>query len=424
MSVIDGGARRARWVPPERPDWLRRINAEGELFGPRSVVPLDARSLIDTAMSNAGLEDFGEDDWREPFEVLVRSLDTESRLNLMGRLMTRSDLVITLEARLRVEAAYREHPEIDDERIIAPIVIVGQGRSGTSMLHNALAEDPANGTVRNWEALFPCPPPERSSYADDPRIARADGLTTQWNRVAPSIESMHEFGGSVPTESIHLHCLSFRSPAWFDLFGQVPTYTAYMMGQDPAQAYRYEKRVLKLLQWRNPRRTWVMKSPYTLTHMPAVLDVYPDVGFVWTHRDPVKALASVVSLIGTLHWIRSDYPFLGDSLAQFTNSDLAAGMMSQPIRWLDNGVLPRERLCNVQYPDLVANPVTAIEGIYRFFDLDFSDAGRAAITDYFARNTRSSRPTHTYDLGTTDEIALEREAFKAYQDYFDVRDEI
>ena len=292
------------------------------------------------------------------------------------------------------------------------------------MLQNVLSADPNNGTVLNWEAQFPCPPPEAATYDTDPRIDRADGITTQWNRVAPSIESMHEFNGRVPTESIHLHCLSFRSPGWLDLFGQSPSYSAYIMAQDPAEAYRYEKRVLKLLQWRNPRRTWIMKSPVTLLHMPSVLEVYPDAGFVWPHRDPVKALASVVSLIGTLHWMRSDVPFLGDSLAQFTNADLVAGMLAQPIGWLESGQLPPEQLYNIRYRDLVADPMGAIAGMYEHFGLELGSDSRAAMQGYMDAHPRSSRPGHEYDIGTVDEIALEREAFRPYQEYFDVADEL
>jgi hypothetical protein len=197
----------------------------------------------------------------------------------------------------------------------------------------------------------------------------------------------------------------------------------YMVGQDPADAYRYEQRVLKLLQWRNPRRTWVMKSPFTITHMPSVLDVYPDAGFVWIHRDPVKALASVVSLIGTLHWMRSDEPFLGDSLAQFTNPDLSAGMMAQPIGWLESGVLPKDRLCNVQYRDFISDPMAAIAAIYDTFGLELTDDARAGMEQRWTALAREKRPAHTYDLGSAEEISLEREAFRPYQEYFAVPEE-
>lgn len=391
----------------------------------RSIVPLDEASLIGAATANTGLDDFGDDDWYEPFKVLIKALDEEAELNLMGRIMTRSDLLMFLEARLRIEAAYKAHPEIEDEEVVKPLIIVGQGRSGTTALQNLLAADPSNGTITNWEVLFPCPPPESATYASDPRIDRAEGLITQWNRVAPEIEAMHEFNARVPTESIHLHCIGFRSLAWFDsLLGQVPSYQDYMSRQDPADAYRYEKRVLKLLQWKNPRRTWIMKSPFTLTHLPSVLEVYPDAGIIWPHRDPVKALASVVNLIGTLHWMRSDQAFIGDTLAQYTNADLAAAMMSQPIRWVEDGLLPRERLCNVHYADFVRDPMSVVEQIYRSFELELTDDGRSEMERYLREHPRSARPAHEYDLGSEELREHERQLFKPYQDYFDVPSEI
>jgi hypothetical protein len=292
--------------------------------------------------------------------------------------------VITLEARLRVEDTFKRHPEIAEEVISGPLLIVGQGRSGTSFLQSLLAADPNNGTETNWEAQFPCPPPEAATYDTDPRIARANDLTTMWHRVTPEIESMHEFNGRVPTESIHVQCMAFASLSWFDLMGQSPSYTMHMIQQDPADAYRYEKRVLQLLQWRNPRRTWVLKSPVMLLHMPSVLEVFPDAGFVWTQ---------------------------------------AAGMMAQPIGWLESGALPRERLCNVQYPEFVRDPIGTVARIYEYFGLDFPDQSRAAMQRYLDEHARSDRPAHKYDLGSDAEVQMEREAFRPYQECFNVADE-
>ena len=130
MTVLDRAARRERWVPAPRPDWLAKVNAEGACFNLNEVVPLDARSLLDTAVAGTGLDDFGADGWREPFHILTKALDEESGLTLMGRLMTRAQLLVLLEARLRIEDTYKRHPEIDDEVITAPLMIVGQGRTG------------------------------------------------------------------------------------------------------------------------------------------------------------------------------------------------------------------------------------------------------------------------------------------------------
>src|SRR5581483_3953075 len=128
MPTIDGDARRRRWVPPPRPDWVERINSEGRHLDLEAVIPLDENSLLEAARANTGLDDLGSgewEDWYEPFQVLVKSLNEESRLTLVGRLLTRTDLLLALEGRLRIEDTYKRHPEIDDEEITAPLFIVG-----------------------------------------------------------------------------------------------------------------------------------------------------------------------------------------------------------------------------------------------------------------------------------------------------------
>jgi hypothetical protein len=144
-----------RWSRPPRPDWVARVVAEGAHLDLREVVPLDPAELIATACAATGLVDFGDDGWYEPFRALVADLDANSRLTLLGRVMTRQDLLVTLEGRLRIEATYNAHPEIEEEEISAPLVIVGQGRSGTSVLQNMLAAHPDNRTPLHWEAMFP-----------------------------------------------------------------------------------------------------------------------------------------------------------------------------------------------------------------------------------------------------------------------------
>jgi hypothetical protein len=300
--------RTLQWQPPRRPEWVRRINEEGECMDIRGVVPLDPDSLVNSARSATGLDEFGVDDWREPFERMVASMDTEAGLNLMGRLRTRSEILHLLEGRLRIEDTYRRHPEINDEVVAAPLIVVGQGRSGTSMLTNVLDAHPDNCAPKHWEMIFPCPPPEAATYLTDPRIERGHKLIDQWNRVTPTITSMHEFAGHVPMECCQLLGLAFRSPTWFDSLGQVPGYQVWLAGQDLRPALEYHRRTLKLLQWRNPRRHWVLKDPIHLDRMPQILQIYPDARFIWTHRDPVRALASTVSLLGTVQWGRTDHP--------------------------------------------------------------------------------------------------------------------
>lgn len=413
------------WKPVPRPDWVRRINEEGQCMDIKSVVPLDENSLLRAARRNTGLQDFGADDWCEPFQVLIKSLDEEAELNLMGRLMTRSDLLQFLEARLQVEETYKRHPEIDEGEIHKLLLIIGQGRSGTSALQNMLAADPHNGTVKTWEVMFPCPPPEAATYLTDPRIAKAEKLASQVNRVIPEIQSMHEFGAEMPTESIHLECLSFMSPPWLNLLGQVPSYNVYMAKRGPLLSYQYEKRVLKLLQWKNPRQHWVMKSPAHIQHLPEVLEVYPDAWFIFTHRDPIKALSSVVSLVGTLTWARSDHLFMaGSSFEQLAQAEGSAGMLNQVIDWVESGTIPRERMCNVQYRDFIKDPLATARQIYEQCGIPLTAEGGAAMQTYMDKSPRSSRPAHRYDAGSAELIEQERRLYRRYQEYFNVPNEV
>jgi len=410
------------WTPPVRPEWLSRINDEGRHMDIKSIIPLDAESLLSTAVRNTGLNDFGDDSWREPFDIITRAFDAESDLNLMGRIMCRSDMLNFLEGRLRIEDAYRRHPEIDNEVIVKPFFIVGQGRSGTSALLNLMAKDPASGSVKTWEAIFPAPPPEKATYLTDPRIERGDALITQWNRVNPALMSLHEFAGEVPASCVHFMTYSFMS-IWFNLIGQMPSYAKYCAAADWHGAFEYHKRVLKLLQWKNPREHWVLKSPTHLSMMPTILDVYPDACFVWPHRDPLKAIVSATDLAGNFIWARSDRMHIVD-FGDYNRADPAVAMLERPINWLESGRIPKESLCNINYLDFIRDPISIVKHIYEYFAIEFTMEAQHAMKDYMDQNPRSARPEHAYDEAASDIIASDREKFARYQGYFGVASEI
>jgi hypothetical protein len=424
MSDTPANSRTARWTPPDRPDWVRRVNEEGHCMDMRAVVPFDAASFIASATRATGLSDFGDSSWREPFEVLVQSMDEDASLNLIGRLRTRSELLQLLCARLQVEDTLKRHPEILDEKIEKPLFIVGQGRSGTTYLLNALAADPDNGTLKTWEAIFPCPPPEQASYHTDPRIAKAGKAIEQWVRVTPTIATMQKFGGEMPQECIHAMSMTFLSPQWFMAMGQASRYMEYCAGIDFEPVYRYHRKLLQLLQWKNPRRNWVLKAPFHLDMMTTILKVYPDACFVWPHRDPVRALASGVNVAGTVMWGRSDEPFKGGAYEFLFDARVSAARLEAVIDLLESGAIPRERLFNLRYADLVRTPLDCIRRLYAHFGIA-ADAHRLqAIERYVRDNPRDARPPHRIDKGSEHMIRKDRETFRRYSDYFDVPEEL
>jgi hypothetical protein len=154
-----------------------------------------------------------------------------------------------------------------------------------------------------------------------------------------------------------------------------------------------------------------------------VFAVFPDLQLVWMHRDPVKCLASMVSLVGTLFWIRSDRPLSEQAIGQLTNPDGMAGLFGHVIDQFEQGVLPERSLHNVQYLDFIKDPLGTIEALYRELGIALTEQARDAIQRYLRESPRESRPAHRYATGDADRLAAERRAFERYQRKFNVKSE-
>ena len=408
------------WQPPERPEWVRRVNAEAACMDLSAVVPLDEKSLKSAARRSAGLADFGDPEWEGPFRAYLQSVEEEAQLNLIGRLRIRQEILIYLEARLRVEETYKRHPEIGSEEIRKPIIVTGQGRCGTSLLQNVLAAHPDYGPLRHWEMLFPCPPPEKVTYATDPRIGRADAWIAQWNRVVPSLRSMRELSGEMPFDCTVLMSMAFSSDGWLSAFAHVPSFHAFLARLDPLVPLRFHRRMLKLLQWRNPRAHWVLKDVLHLTKLDALLAIYPDACIVWAHRDPVRATASFNHMLGAMQWAGSDMPLRRGSLDILRDPARNAGMLERAMELLDRGAIPEARVFHVHYRDLVRDTMGTVEALHRHFGIPLSDAGRQDMRRYLEEHPRDARPPHRYPAAQGEALTRARAAYGRYQARFDV----
>ena len=411
----------ALWTAPPHPEWLEAMNREGSYFDLSAVVPLDEASLIAHARNRTGLEDFGSDLWREPFAVYVKSLEEEAQLTLMGRLMARNDIILWLSTRLQVTDLLARHPEILDEEIKAPMFIVGLPRSGTSILFELLAQDPEVGVPLMWEALQPCPPPEAATYTSDARIAQAHQLFTQWSRVAPAFGSMHEMRGDIPAECGLLMASTFISDHNASLH-QTPSYSAWLAQADYLPVYQFHKEMLQVLQWKNPRKRWLLKAPEHQVHLQTLLQVYPDARIVQTHRDPIKCMASTTSLMGTLYQMRSDQPFNAQMFEDIIMGEATAARLNGVIDQRATGTVPTRNIADSRYQDLMDDPMTCIEGIYAHFEMPFGDAARVAMQGYWQDKPRGKFGAHTYEI--EDGRNAERQLFARYQSTYNVPDEI
>ena len=415
--------RRSAYKMGPRPEWISRLNSEGKILDSRHVVPLDATSLIDAACHSTGLRDFGEGPWREHLEMLLRALEEEADLHLLGRLYTRSDLLIYLQGRLQVIDWYKRHPEIDDEEIKEPVFVIGLGRSGTTILQETLAQDDQFRFVLKWEALFPCPPPVEESYRSDPRIQRAHDLITLQDRIAPEWKSQHAVAGNLPVDCLEFTQGCFASDLFLASF-QIPSYEKYLDTLDFTEYYRWHQKILKLLQWRYKRKHWLLKGSNHLPVIPQLLKVYPDAKIIFPARDPIVAVSSIVSVLGTIYSFRTDNPFSSNSYEKWMLIDKIAEMLNQLVIWVKDGTLKPGYFATIQYLDFSADPIKALRTLYQDLRLELTPEAEQRMSAYLTAKPKHVYGKHTYDLGSKEEISKERELLRPYQSFFRVESEV
>jgi hypothetical protein len=372
------------------------MNALGEnLGGADRLVALDAESLLESARAATGLADFGDDGWREPFAVLIDAIAREAHLNTVGRLVTRAELVRVLANRLRLVDTWERHPEVLSGEIRAPIFIVGTARSGTSILHELLAQDPRLRAPATWEAFYSVPPPEAESYARDPRIPGTEREVTLWHEIAPEYLTMHANAAIHPQECIFLMAHELASEHFSGVL-DVPSYALWLATHDLAPSFRFHRRMLQTLQWRCPGERWLLKAPSHLPVLPALFSVYPDARIVLTHRDPAKTVPSTASLMATLRRMRRDHVDAG-ALAKLLVRGVAMGL-EKMMAERESGTTPDGQFVDVRYADLMRDPIAAVRSIYDRLGIELPPEVAERMRAYVAAKPRGKHGAHRYGV--------------------------
>ena len=379
----------------------------------------DEERLLRSACRSAGAEDFGTEPFLDPLRVLLDSLRA-APLNDLGRMIMRGTLLRSLIQRLRAEQWWREHPEILDEPIDAPIVVVGMMRSGTTLLQRVLASDPRLACAYGWEVGEPAPRDGWDPAAIDPRIADAEAREEQTRVFATELFAIHPTYVHEAEEEIVFLADAFLSHIP-EASCDVPRYRAWVDEQDFAPAYRWLRRMLQLLQWQKrqrgePVRPFVLKTPAHLGYLDVLLDELPAAHIVHSHRDPVAVVTSGASLNTTLWRTHADAVDPHEVGRQWIermgwSCDRALAARAR---------LPAERFTDVAFTDAVADPIAAASRVLDAVGLDRRDDAVAAMETWLAQDhKREALPVHRYapeDFGlSADQI---RERFAAYTEQF------
>jgi hypothetical protein len=384
--------------------------------------PMAAQGLMRRAQRHTGLNDFGEDDLLEPLQLFLDSCVADASLSLVGRLATQWDVQRFLVNLLRLRAMETACPAILEERIERPIFIAGLPRSGTTFLHRMMLADAANRGPLVYETIYPYP---ESARGGDRRAARVARQLAAFERLAPEFRPLHPLDADSPQECSEITAHVFRSLR-FESNYHVPTYRAWLDAHPRAHltAYRFHKRFLQHLQYQSraarPAR-WVLKCPEHLFALPAIRAVYPDARLVFAHRDPVKVLLSVAQLTEVL---RRPFTRTVDKVEIGRNE--SARWFEGTRRMVETGddAGLAEPVCHVHHLDLVSDPLSTVESVYRHFGLALGPAAEAAMTRHLAAHPNGGYGRHEYrfeDHGL--DAVAERAKFRPYMLRFGITPE-
>jgi hypothetical protein len=376
---------------------------------------LCADELEQGACAATGLDDFGTPYYREGLERTVDALNNEAQLNDLGRVIQHATISNALIQRLKIIDTYKWHPEIDDEVIEGPVVILGLPRTGTTALGQLVANDPQFRSLRTWESQAPTPPPEAATQHTDPRIAQAAEGIAMINQMFPDFKAMMSSEPEAATECQDLMGMSFRT-YHFDGVVRVPGYVEWLLQTDMRETYEYHKQVLKLLQWHCKPSLWHLRTPVHMFALDAFVETYPDAKFLWSHRDPAKVLGSVCSLIAYIRSWSSDYT---------DPAELGAEQLAWWVEGMGRAMDFRrkfgdDRFVDVSFADLQTDSVRTVADSYDKLGLTFTDAARAKVREWADGHKPGQRGMHNYELadyGLTEEQV--REAFGEYLATYD-----
>jgi len=372
-----------------------------------------------------GLEDFGDPIFHHPLEILLVDL-ARAPLNKLGASILRDGIIRSLANRLRLNYWFSRYPEIKNEEIIAPLVVVGMMRSGTTLMQRLLASDPDHCTTLGWEVLEPTPAldydPGRP-YLTEKRIFNAEIREENSRKYTPHLFSIHPSYANQGEEEIMFLADAFLSHV-HESSCHLPVYRTWLDQQDFTPAYQYLYRCLQILQWQKkhrgePCQRWILKTPAHLGYLDTLLTTFSDAHIVHMHRDPLETIPSGASLNTTLWKMHTDQV---DPL-------MVGQQWIERMSWANHRALimrsetknEEKFFTDIYFREVVNDPISQVEKIYRNIGQSLTEKARAAMSDWLAEDRENRLPKHHYnavDFGLSEKLI--KDSFSDYIKRFHV----
>jgi len=336
--------------------------------------------------------------WHAALEQLIASLSEEAELNELGLTFAYVQLNALLKQREQATALWQRRPEMLELPVEAPIVVLGQMRSGTTRLQRLLGCDPRLAHTRFYEVMNPVAP------FPDTRIVKSWAQLRLLGYLNPEVQAVHPTSATAVEEAFGLHSFSFCG-AQLEAQWRVPGFARYWEAQDKTWVYREFRQLLQTIAWqrREAAKPWVLKAPQFMEDLEPLLEIFPDARLVCLHREPSDVVASSASLVWNQMKLQSntaDRHWIG---AEWLHKTARRERICASVR----AARPDVPQIDTEFGAMNRDWRGEMRRIYAFLELELTSAVERRMEQYLTAAEKSGFRRHSYraeDFGLSEPI--------------------
>jgi hypothetical protein len=359
-----------------------------------------------------GSDDFGPRDYLPGLKVLLQSMDYDPHFSATGRRLAWGMIVGVLRGRAQAVLSMKQNPGFDAHPITSPVVITGVPRTGTTALHRLMAVDRRFQGLQTWLLDSPMPRPPIETWKSYPQFqATVAALEAQY-AAAPEKRAAHYRAA----EEVHECCMVLRQSFVSNLWNcgwSAATYDAWWQCQSEEAAYRHYYRCVQLIGSNEPEKRWLLKNPGHIDNLDLLFAIYPDAKVIQTHRDPAKAVPSLVSLLMQLNSL----------MEEDRREQRAQTMLTREVAKWSSAVRKAEqvrkqhpgKVLDVIHADFHRDPMAVLERIYAFIGMNITAEVRAGFVRRIEEKPELAHGVHRYNIA--DYAMTEEEVRESFRDY-------
>lgn len=296
------------------------------------------------------------------------------------------------------------YPNFKELKITNPVFVIGNYRSGTTLLHRYLSFDYRRFTsMTGWEIFIaPSIVQRKLMYLfvsldqvfGSPIVRTFDHL---WGKFAQGPVYFHQMGVREPEEDENLLAHIWSGTVALNLFpdfeeGNMPGFAYYDRMLNQRQKERimrfYHSCIQRHLYFHGGKKVYLSKSPSFSGHIETLIEAFPDAKFVYIVRTPYEVVPSSINM-WSFKWHVTlnpdeEYPYKEQIL------DMIKEYYLHPYEVLKK--LPEDRYHFVYYDQLVENPESSVQGIYDAFGFRIYPAFRRRLRRIIRRQENYKRP--------------------------------